>query len=280
MNLQQAPSARAIGRPGRPYRVGLFTFLLVFPLALLSGLIRLHTYSVYQTYQQGQCTILSGTTDYTSTKDEQYYTADLQYIVTTKDGQHITTDGYDGPYASQFDTQDEAQQIVDSYQVGQSYSCWYDPAAPFHAVLVFYGYNINDLIGDYIGTSLGYLVGYSLLWLLLYYIFYRQLCLIRRGVLTQGTVVENAVRRTRNGKRTSSRISFSPLDDPSHSYKISRPGAFSIGSPMTVCYDPLNPKNVKYGDRPKWNGVITVLAIACVGILIAGGVFLIIWFAV
>lgn len=280
MNLQQAPSARAIGRTRQPYRVGLFTFLLVFPLALLSGLIRLHTYYVYQTYQQGQCTILSGTTDYYSTRDSQYYTADLQYIVSTKDGQQVTTDGYDGPYTSQFDTQDEAQQIVDSYQVGQSYPCWYNPAAPYHAVLIFRGYNTNDFFIDYIETSLLYLLGYSFLWLLLYYVFYRQLCLIRRGVLTQGTVVENVVRRTRRGKTTTSRIAFSPRDDPSRSYKIMKAGAFNIGHPMTVCYDPLNPKNAKQGDRPGWKGTITALAIACVGILIAGGAFLIIWFAV
>ena len=57
-----------------------------------------------------------------------------------------------------------------------------------YAVLVFRGYTINNFIGDYLWTSFWYLMGFGGLWWLFYYVFYRHLCLLRRGVLTQGWV--------------------------------------------------------------------------------------------
>jgi hypothetical protein len=280
MSIQNEPYTYPVGQARQPYLVGLVTFLLVPLLAVPTGLIQFHTYYTYQTYQQGRCTIISGTTEYHSSKSGSYYTPDLEYTVTTNDGQQVETSGYDAPYQQHYYAQDDAQQVVNSYNTGQTYSCWYNPADPIHAVLVFRGYNVNDLLGDYILTSLEFFVGFSFLWYLLYYVFYRQLCLIRRGVLTEGKVVENFERRTKSGTKTYSRIFFSPVDDPSQSYKVETQGAYMVGSSQQVCYDPLNPKNAKYGDRPSGGCATTALIGFIVGTLIAGLILLGIWYGV
>lgn len=272
--------AYTVGQARRPYRVGLLTFLLVPLLALPTGLIQFHTYATYQTYQQGLCTIISGTTDYHSSKSGSYYTPDFQYTVSTKDGQQVDASGYDAPDQQHYDTQGEAQAVVDSYNVGQPYTCWYNPADPTHAVLVFRGYDTNNLITDYILTSLEFFSGFAFLWYLLYYIFYRQLCLMRRGVLTEGKVVEHFERRSRYGTKTYSRIFFAPVDDPSLSYKVETQGEYVVGSQQPVCYDPLNPKNARYGDRPSGGSATTALIGFIVGVLIGAAVLYGIWYGV
>lgn len=278
MNIQKMPFSYAVGPTRRPYLVGLFTFSLVPLFALFTGLIQLHTYFTYQTYQQGQCTITYGTTVYHSTKSGHYYTPDLQYIVSTRDGQQVTTEGYDAPRQQEFDTQNEAQQVVDSYNVGHAYPCWYNPAYPLRAVLVFRGYTMDTFTVDYVLTSLGFLLGYSVLWYLLYYIFYRQRCLMRRGVLIDGKVVENFERRSRYGRKTYSRIFFSPLDEPLQSYKVVTQGAYMVGSSQPLCYDPINPKNAQYGDRPRGGRAVAALVGFLIGVLIVAITLLTIWY--
>src|SRR5579875_2068976 len=261
VSMQQTPSIYPATKARRPYRVGFVTFLFVPLLALATGLIQFHLQAVYQTYQQGFCTIESGTTEYHSTKNSHYYTPEFQYTIYTKDGQ-----------------QDEAQQVVDSYNVGASYQCWYNPASPDHAVLVYYGFSTTYLIGSYIATALISLMGYTALWYLLYYMFYRQLCLIRRGVLTMGQVDSQFERRSRYGRKTYSRIFFSPVDDPSQRSKLEIPGAYVVGSLEPVCYDPRNPKNAQHGKRPGSGCAIFALMGFIVGVLIAGLLLLNVWY--
>jgi hypothetical protein len=195
-------------------------------------------------------------------------------------GKQVDASGYDAPDQQQYDTQGEAQAVVDSYNVGQHYPCWYNPAAPTHAVLVFRGYNTNNLINDYIGTSVEFLAGFAFLWYLLYYIFYRQRCLMRRGVVTEGKVVEHFEHWTRSGTKTYSRIFFAPVDELSRSYKVETPGEFEVGSPLPVCYNPLNPKNAEYGDRPSGDEARTALIAFILGVLVVAAVLLGIWYGV
>lgn len=250
MSMQETPYTYPVNKVRRPYRTGLFTFLFVILLALATGLIQIHLYDVYQTYQQGSCTIESGKTDYYSGKYSHYYTPDFQYIVHTSDGQQANVSGYDAPYNEQYDTQQEAQNVVDSYNVGQAYSCWYNPTDPTHAVLVYYGYNNFTLLANYAGTALVAFLGYTFLWFLLYYTFYRQLCLMRRGVVVEGRVASTFQRNSRYGKKTYSCVLYSPVDDPSQTYKLEIPGDHTIGMLHPVCYDPRNPKNRQSGQRP------------------------------
>ena len=130
-----------------------FSFWWCIPLFSFGqvGLINLHTYFVYQTYQQGACTIEGETIQTKPQKgNENYSFPRFTYTVRTKSGQQAQIiDGYDGgPSDDQqrFLTQDEAQQVINGYQVGQSYSCWYNPGNPSHAVLVLNDYSLTNLL--------------------------------------------------------------------------------------------------------------------------------------
>lgn len=169
--------------------------------------------------------------------------------------------------------------MVDSYTVGQTYSCWYNPADPTHAVLVYYGYSIATLVGYYSLTIFLSFMGYLFLWFLLYYTFYRQLCLIRRGVQTQGKVVSTFQRNTQSEKKTYSRIVFSPQDDPSRTYELDIAGDYPIGSPQTVCYDPRNPKNVQSGKRPGGGCASLALIGFVFGTLLMAAILLGVWYS-
>jgi hypothetical protein len=101
-----------------------------------------------QGYQSGQCTItarqllhenstststyINGTKKTTST---DAYAPYFEYTVRTAGGRSYTASGYDG---SNTYTSDRAgqQAIVDQYNIGQSYQCWYNPANPTQAILV------------------------------------------------------------------------------------------------------------------------------------------------
>lgn len=262
----------------RPYRVGIYTFLLVPLLALATGLIQFHLYDVYQTYRQGTCTIESGTTEYHSTKNSHYYTPDFQYTVHAQDGQQAEASGYDGPYNMQYDTEQDAQSVVDNYTVGQAYSCWYNPANPGHALLVYYGYSTTTLTGTYSMTAFLSFMGYLFLWFVFYYAFYRQLCLMRRGIVTHGRVASTFQRNTRHGKKTYSRVLFSPIDDPSQTYKLDIPGEYTIGMLHRLCYDPRNPKNVQSGDRPRGGCATLALIGFIVGVLLTAIILLGVWY--
>jgi hypothetical protein len=277
MSIQNTPYSSP-ARLARQSSFGwLHTALLVLILSLATGLIQIHTFFTYQTYQQGQCTILSGTTDYHSSRGGSYYTPDFQYIVTTKDGQQVSTSGYDAPYQQDYYTQNDAQQVVNGYTMGQSYTCWYNPVDPTHAVLVFRGYTIGNFILDYTLTTLAYLIGYGFLRYLIY-VFYRQVCLIRRGVLTEGKVTRNFERRGKYGTKTYSSIVFSPLDDPSQVSTVDKKGAYPVGSQQPVCYDPVNPYHAKYGGRARGGRAAMALAGFLVGTLIAAAYLLGFWY--
>ena len=281
MSMQETPSTYPDMYPiqkRRPYRVGMYTFLILPLLALITGLIQFHLYEVYQTYRQGSCTIESGTTEYHSSKYGSYYTIDFQYTVHTQNGQQAEASGYDAPDNAHYDTQPEAQDVVDKYNTGQAYSCWYNPADPTHAVLVYYGYNSFTLFGNYSMTVFLSFLGYLLLWYLLYYLFYRQRCLMRRGVVTHGRVASTFERTRNRVKKTYSCVLFSPLDDPSQTYKLETPGEYTIGMLHRLCYDPLNPKNVQSGDRPRGGLATFALIGSIVWALLMAIILLAVWF--
>ena len=283
MSMQSTPYSYPANPAGQTKRWSfgcLFTLLILLLVSLLTGLIELHTYYTYQTYQQGSCIINSGTTTYHSTKSGSYYTADFQYTVQTNNGQQADSSGYSAPYQQDFSTQDEAQQVVDSYNVGQVYSCMYNPTNPTHAALVFRSYTINDFILNALLVSFGFFFGFGFLWLIFFYGFYRPLCLINRGVLSEGKVIENFTRRGKNGTRYYSRIIFSPLGDPSQYYKVETQGTYSIDSLQPVCYDPKNPKNAKYGNRPGGGGATFSLLVVIIGVLVTGIILASIWYGV
>lgn len=127
-----------------------FGFLL---LAALIGLVQVRNFFVYQSFEQGTCTILDGQVVKNYSRGGTYYTPVFTYLVHMKNGQTARANGYDAPTQAGF-SQDGAQQIVDSYALGRSYACWYDPADPTHAALRFYGESVGGLILAYVLTAL------------------------------------------------------------------------------------------------------------------------------
>jgi hypothetical protein len=101
-----------------------------------------------QGYQSGQCTITarqlqheistSTTTNSNGNKittNTDVYTPYFEYTVHTADGRSYTASGYDGSDTYTSDRSGQ-QAIVDHYNIGQSYQCWYNPANPTQAILV------------------------------------------------------------------------------------------------------------------------------------------------
>lgn len=62
------------------------------------------------------------------------YRPELTYQVLLPDGTSFETTGY-GLSAIWTSDRNATQQRLDQFQVSNTYSCWYDPAAPTHAVL-------------------------------------------------------------------------------------------------------------------------------------------------
>lgn len=127
-------------------------FALFTSIFMLVGLILLaiagNQMLQEQRYRSGQCTItakqlehdISTTTSTNSngskiTTSTNVYAPYFEYTVHAANGRNYASSGYDGSntYTSDRDGQ---QAIVDHYNIGQSYQCWYNPTNPAQAVLV------------------------------------------------------------------------------------------------------------------------------------------------
>jgi hypothetical protein len=142
-------------RGGRPNLVmsviftGLGSIFLLVAIGL--SLFFVHSYSQLQSYTAGQCTITakqllqqtqqqsethtrSNGSTYTTSTTITTYAPDFQFTVQTANGRTYAAHGYDQLNTSSSD-RDSEQAIVDQFTVGQTYPCWYNPAAPSQAVL-------------------------------------------------------------------------------------------------------------------------------------------------
>lgn len=273
-HVPYAPSPYQQDRPPakRPSR----TFLVCLIIALGIGAIQFHTFFVYQTYQQGLCTIQNGSIERQRTKNSVHYMPYLQYMVHTKNGQTAYAEGYDGPSQEQYSTYTAAQQILASYTVGANYPCWYNPVDPAHALLVFRGFGILSLILSYLITAIIALFCLHLLLRVFTTGIYLPIRLMTWGVSTQGQVTEHItqvtehITRHRKGRTSiSSRIVFQSQNVPYLMHSIQVHGTYPIGSQQPVCYDPDNPSNAKHGNPPAGCGPM-IVTLLCIGIAIIG----------
>lgn len=124
----------------------IFMLVALFLLAFVG-----HKWQEEQGYQSGQCTITAkqlqhelstttntsgnGNTKTTTTTTTDVYAPYFEYTVLTTDGRSYRASGYDGSDSYTSD-QIGQQAIVDHYNIGQRYQCWYDPANPTQAILV------------------------------------------------------------------------------------------------------------------------------------------------
>lgn len=90
-------------------------------------------------YPEAQCTILNKKVQesYTTSKKGQRnykYKPILTYTILLSDGRSFQGSGYDvtNSTTSSYTT---ANEIINQFQVGQTYPCWYDPNNPSHAIL-------------------------------------------------------------------------------------------------------------------------------------------------
>ena len=134
-------------------------FTLMGGISMLVALLLLaiagHQVLQEQGYQSGQCTIIAkqlqhevsttsnttysnngnNSTAYTTTTTSDVYAPYFRYTVHTADGRSYPASGYDGSDSYTSDLVGQ-QAIVDHYNIGQRYQCWYNPANPTQAILV------------------------------------------------------------------------------------------------------------------------------------------------
>jgi len=115
---------------------GIFSLVVFIPLAIFL----LYTEKRLRNYQTGQCRIVakrvlkeraltSSGPSYETTRP------DFDFIVQTADDQQYQAQGYDTlKVFTQWHSRNQA--IVDSYKVGETYPCWYNPKNPTQAVLI------------------------------------------------------------------------------------------------------------------------------------------------
>lgn len=248
------PTSREAAQPAaKKKHLVLKLGLMLFAIAALAGTATFHSFFVYQGYQQGSCTIQSGTVQFHQAKGGGYYTPSFAYVVQPKDGQHVLTSGYDAPSSTQFSSSNEAQQVVEHYTVGRTYPCWYDPADPTHAPLVFHGYSLNEAIVLYISETPILFVTLILFFVPCYSLVYLPFRLMIKGVRTQGQVTEHFMKSLyskQSGKMVDhpySLIVFHLQSDPSRSQYLEESGTLPIGSEVLVMYDPSNLKKAQLG---------------------------------
>lgn len=85
-------------------------------------------------YQSTQCTILSKSLLSHTARKGTVYAPHFTYTVHTIGEGNYQADGY-GLVSVAGTNKTSQQAILDSYQVGATYPCWYDPVQPSHAVL-------------------------------------------------------------------------------------------------------------------------------------------------
>ncbi len=244
----QQPRFRAL------LRLGEIVVLLV--AALIPAWGGFYRADHYSRFVQGTCTITSGAvmSDYHYAKGGGYttYVPTFTYTVAVPGTSGVYSSGYQGPDQASFSTREEAQNIVKRYAVGTTMACWYNPANPQEAFLLFQGYSQERAWtvfgGAFVLTGLAQLVT-----LLIWYRRVRKLLILReRGQMTHGLVIRHETRRRNKGSYIVSIIEYTGIafDQRPMRGKLTGPGHLSLRSQVPVCYDPYRPGRARYGSRP------------------------------
>jgi hypothetical protein len=234
---------------------------------------------VYQSYVQGSCTLESGRVIKQGSKTRSWKVS-FHYLVSTKDGQ-VESQGYDLPEGTTFSSYASAQSVVDSYTIGKTYPCWYNPQKPTSAALVLHSRSLTDFAWASAGASV---IGIVLLLVLLFIItdiFYSKVylpaCLMDRGIVTQGQVQQHVTRRQNRRTRTYSRIVYQRQEFPGDWQSFEAKGTYPIGSWQPVCYDPSRPTNIRRGHRPLGFGPALSMLWGLALILGVGAAIVFVW---
>ena len=252
-----------------------------------SWILANHYAATYNTYQKGSCTVSSKDVKEVDNRDKQrhitsrdYYPR-LYYVVHAINEKQASAVGYDGPVARSYSSYGEAKTVVDQYEIGQKVPCWYNPAVLEKAFIVFYGFTPLDWLQVFFWGICGFGAFALGIYLLFDWMVCRLLALRKRGVVTQGRVIEVKRRRHRSGWDYI--INFRALEEPDRTRKVTQVSAIGdlrvVGTLLPVCYDPLFPRYRCDGEWPTLTGPIvwgvTSVVLTFIGIVILYIVWLI-----
>jgi hypothetical protein len=126
------------------------------------------------------------------------YRPQLSYTLTLPGGQQVSAKGFEGPDILVYSTKGAVQRILDRYHVGEKTNCWYDPANPQRALLVFQGFTFGQILSSFAFFFLAFLIFVPALAYCLEWQLWRYIVLRTRGVLTRGIVVNRVEQRRRD----------------------------------------------------------------------------------
>jgi hypothetical protein len=193
-------------------------------------------YSYAASYRPAQCLIQYTQVEYVQpsspNRSSPYYQPEVIYqVILPPNANPDTYPGYAGPgsFQEQMNTSGEAQALLNRYQVGQTYPCWYSSfGIQSEAVLVFQPFAWWEIVLTSLAAlTLGFLCS-MIIFLLILFIF-RVRRLRKKGVVTTGTVGEEQIEF----------ITSSDLIERVHvPYAKAR---YKPGLEVSVIYDPQDP---------------------------------------
>jgi hypothetical protein len=249
--------------------------LLIIVVALASfGPVRRALY--YGAFQRGTCTILEQRVRTIQGPVTAAFAPYVRYAVYPANGNVVQAEGFDGPESRIYRKREEVNALLARFQPGKATPCWYDPADPTHAFLVFQGYTFQMASGQFFFYALVFALFVPILFLCLEWLIWRFLVLRFRGVVVIGAVVKTEVKPGR---------SFlwwrgEPFSEHTILYKArGRKGGEDtvryikyVSTPLEerefvdwlkvpICYDPRQPRYDRFGDRPPLYFVLPGLVI-------------------
>lgn len=230
-NTPLAPS-----RWWRKVRRGAVIALFLACLETGGNLLYHHAYAA--SYQPAQCLIQSEQVTYVQPSGSDHsspsYEPEVMYqVISPPQANPDTYPGYAGPgsFQEQMNTSGEAQTLLDRYQVGHIYPCWYSSfGIQPEAVLVFQPFAWWEIaLTSFATLTLGFLC--SMISLLLIFVIARLRRLRKKGVITTGTVGE-------------AQMEFETSSDPIKTIQVPYAKAqHEPGSKVNVIYDPQDPQH-------------------------------------
>jgi hypothetical protein len=154
---------------------------------MILGLIDLQgSLPPFFSYTQGQCMITHKSLGYHFDGKKYIYIPVFAFTVQTTDQQIYQANGYTA--VPSFSSEEASQAILDAYDYGQTYTCWYDPAIPTHAVLAR---NLDSSLLFFIG------VGLNVFFLCLSVLIYRSINRAKkRACVKAGGLASRAVQKS------------------------------------------------------------------------------------
>lgn len=254
------------------------TLLVICIVVLLALLAPVRRVLYYNSFVQAPCVITakslltireskSNSRESKSSGDAGVYGSyrpQFSYTLTLPGGRQVRTKGFEGPDILVYSTKEAVQHILDRYRVGEKKSCWYDPADPQRALLVFQGFTFGQILSSFAFFFLAFLIFVPALAYCLEWQLWRYIVLRTRGVLTRGIVVNRVEQRRRdftiNVYTVLYRTGENQQEGVARHIQLMAPPIERHSLPdlynIFVCYDPRQPMYDRCGKFPRLYRII------------------------